>query len=110
MPQTDPLQYAWTVPDTVYMYDSESGSLSVIWDGSGTLTTPVSKLYLNGTDVTSTYLTSGSDAISTRTQSSKILSGLLGGETFIIQFRITESGNVRAVQQYVKCIKSGMPK
>jgi hypothetical protein len=107
MPQTDPLQYAWTVPDTVYVYDIETGPLSVVWDGSGTLSTPVSRLYLNGVDVTSTY-TSGSDAVSGRIQSSKSLSGTqLGGELFIMQFRIIEAGNLRAVQQYVRVLKSG---
>jgi hypothetical protein len=110
MPQTDPLQYAWAVPDTVYLYDVETGPLSIIWDGSGTLTSPVAKLYLNGTDVTSTYLTGGADAISGRIQSSASFAGTqLGGETFILQFRITESGNLRAVQQYVRVIKSGQP-
>ena len=108
MPQTDPLQYAWSVPDTVYMYDSETGPLSMTWEGDGTLSTPLAKLYLNGDDVTATYMTTGSDAVSGRIQSSKSLSGQLGGETFVIQFRITEGGNVRAVQQYVKVIKSGM--
>ena len=110
MAQTDPLQYAWTVPDTAYMYDSETGPLSVTWDGTGTLTSPVTKIYLNGTDVTSTYMQSGADAVSGRVQSSKSLSSLLGGETFIVQFRITEGGQGRAVQQYLKVIKSGQPR
>lgn len=107
MAQTDPLQYAWTVPDTVYMYDSESGPLSNTWEGSGTLTAPVAKLYLNGVDVTSTYMATGSDSVSGRVQSTKNLASLLGGETFILQYRITEGGQVRAVQQYLKVIKSG---
>lgn len=108
MPQTDPLQYAWAVPDTVYVYDIETGPLSLVWDGTGTLTTPVSKLYLNEVDVTSTYLTGGADAISGRIQSTKSFAGTqLGGEHFIMQFRITEGGNVRAVQQNVRVLKSG---
>ena len=111
MPQTDPLQYAWAVPDTVYIYEVETGPLSVIWSGEGTLTSPVSKLYLNGVDVTSTYLTGGADAVSGRIQSSKSFAGTqLGGEVYVIQFRITESGNLRAIQQLVKVLKSGQEK
>jgi len=109
MPQTDPLQYAWTVPDRVYIYDIETGPLSIVWDGTGTLTSPVAKLYLNGVDVTSTYLTAGADAISGRIQSTKSFSGTqLGGEMFVIQYRITEGGNLRAIQQKVYVLKSGV--
>ena len=104
---TENTQDAWTRPPRISMYDFETKAVSIRWQGSGALSSAECKLYLNGTDVTSTYMTSGSDSVSGRTQTSKIITGLIGGELFVLRWKVTEGGHVRGVQEELMALAAG---
>ena len=103
----DAMQDAWTVPDTRYMYDFENKPFSMEWLGTGVLSSPECLLYLNGEDVTSTYMTTGSDTVSGRVQTSKNVVNPIGGETFVLRYKITEGGLVRGVQTQLEILGAG---
>lgn len=104
---TDRMQDAWTIPDTLYIYDFEQKAFSIEWAGTGTLSSPECKIYLNGADVTSTYMPTGSDTVSGRIQTSKTCTSLIGGETYVLRWKITEGGYVRGIQTMLECLESG---
>ncbi len=98
---------AWTNPDTEHMWDFEEISFAIRWKGTGTLSSPECKLYLNGEDVTSTYMLSGSDSVSGRVQSSKVVSAVLGGETYELRWKVTDTTIVRGTQTELIVLEAG---
>lgn len=103
----DPVQQAWANPDTIYMWDFENKPFAIKWKGTGALSSPECKLYLNGVDVTSTYMTSGADASSGRVQTSKNVVSPIGGETFILRWKVTDVSLVRGAQQQLEILEAG---
>lgn len=105
---TSQLQYAWTNPDTIYQFDDESRPRSMEWQGTGSLSGAECKIYKDEEDKTSTYMTSGSDSVSGRVQTSKVITlANQGGEDFVLRWKITEGSTTRIVQMMLKCLKSG---
>lgn len=103
----DLAQEAWTTPDRWYMWDFEQKPFSIKWLGTGTLSSPECKLYHNGSDVTSTYMTSGSDSVSGRVQTSKSVVSPVGGELYVLRWKVTEGGQVRGVQTELMVLAAG---
>ncbi len=103
----DQAQDAWTKPDRVYMYDFEEKAFSIKWQGSGTLSSAECKIYHNETDMTATLMATGSDAVSGRTQTSKIVKSATGGELYVLRWKVTEGGHVRGVQEELMVLAAG---
>ena len=100
---------AWTNPREVWVFEGQDRPFACRWLGTGTLSTPVCEIYLNGETVTSTVFTTGSDQVTGRIQVSKIALGTawVGGETYVLVWTIVEGSSERTKQTLVHCLKKG---
>ena len=102
----DPEQQAWTNPDRIYMWDFEDKPFSIKWKGTGALSSAECLIYHNGTDVTATFM-SGADNATGRLQTCPNVSGLTGGETYVLRWKVTDVTLVRGAQTELVCLEAG---
>jgi len=103
----EPEQQAWTNPDEIFMWSTEDKPFSIKWLGTGALSSPTCTLYHNGEDVSATYMT-GADNATGRLQTCKSVSGLTGGEIYILHWNVTDVTLVRSAQTQLVCLAAGL--
>ena len=100
-PTTDP----WTTPPIIERFDNWTGELSNDWR-FGTLSSPTTAMYLKEIDVSATYL-SGSEVTSGTVQTSRTISAMIGGEEFVLRWKVLQDGKTQVKQTMIRVLKSG---
>jgi hypothetical protein len=97
----------WTNPDTITLVEGSTGSLSLLWEDCGAISSPDAKAYLNMENVTTTLFPTGSDSSSINIQTTPALSGLVGGSDYVIAFQATIDGKTVIRKLRLHCVKPG---
>ena len=97
----------WVVEEVEPVVAGSTITYSITWQGASALSTSSSKVYMNGTDVTSTVQPSGSDATSGNIQTLKPIAfqATHGDNYYVVVATCTVDGNVDIVKFKVKVIR-----
>jgi hypothetical protein len=97
----------WTTPAYSSMIEGETGAFSLIWNGAGAVSAGTVYGYLNLVDKSSLLFPSGSTSASGNIQTSKAITGLIGGNTYVLVFSTTVDGKTVMRKHRIKCVKPG---
>ena len=97
----------WVVEDVEPVVAGSTITYSITWQGASTLASPSSKVYMNGTDITSTAQPSGSASSSGNIQTLKPIAfqATHGDNYYVVAATCTVDGNVEIVKFKVKVVR-----
>ena len=97
----------WVVEEVEPVVAGSTITYSISWQGASTLASPGATVYMNGTDITSTVMPSGSHSSSGNVQTLKPLAfqATHGDNYYVVAASCTVDGNSEIVKFKVKVVR-----
>lgn len=99
----------FVVEDVEDVIEGSTLTYSLTWLGASTLASPSAKVYMNGTDVTSTVMPSGSHSVSGNVQTLKPIAFQSGhgGNVYVVEPSCTVDGNNEVARFKIRVLRAG---
>ena len=97
----------WVVEEVEPAVEGATITYSITWLGASSISSPSSKVYMNGTDITSTVQPSGSASVSGNVQTLKPIAFQAGhgGNHYVVTCTCTVDGNTDIAKFKVKVLR-----
>jgi hypothetical protein len=99
----------WLAESPIDVVEGSTLVYNITWTGKSAGASPAAKIYHNNQDVTATYMT-GASTISNGTPPVQVLpsiSGLVGGEEYVVVISAVVDGNTEVHKLLIRCVKAG---
>jgi hypothetical protein len=96
------------IESPINMIEGETITYSVTWQGASSLSSPTAKVYKDGTDITSTAMSSGSHSVSGNVQTLKpLVAGSTDGKKkYVVIIEVVVDGNTERRKLIVNIVKA----